>query len=123
MMSVDAVRQLGNRILDEVTHGTLDPAKRIELRLEGVQQFCLPTQQATSCALIINELLQNAVEHGYRERQEGTIAVRLDETQDSMTVEIRDDGDGLPEGFNLEESGLGLRIVFDATVRAAAAPG
>jgi two-component sensor histidine kinase len=28
-----------------------------------------------------------------------------------MTVEIQDDGDGLPSGFNLDESGLGLRIV------------
>jgi two-component sensor histidine kinase len=28
-----------------------------------------------------------------------------------MSVEIRDDGDGLPENFNLDEPGLGLRIV------------
>ena len=105
------IHEVGNRIVEEVTHGTLDPAKRIELRLEGTRQFCLPAQQATSCALIINELLQNAVEHGYRERQEGTISVRLDETEDSMTVEIVDDGAGLPEGFDLEASGLGLRIV------------
>jgi len=105
------IREVGNRILDEVTHGTLDPEKRVELRLEGAKQFCLPAQQATSCALIINELLQNAVEHGYRERREGTVSVRLEETDDSMTVEIRDDGDGLPEGFNIDASGLGLRIV------------
>jgi len=105
------IHEVGNRILDEVTHGTLDPEKNVTLRLEGAQQFRLPAQQATSCALIINELLQNAVEHGYRHRREGTISVRLDETDDSMTVEIRDDGDGLPEGFDIEESGLGLRIV------------
>ena len=28
-----------------------------------------------------------------------------------MVVEISDDGDGLPEGFDLERAGLGLRIV------------
>jgi two-component sensor histidine kinase len=28
-----------------------------------------------------------------------------------MVVEIRDDGGGLPAGFDLEKSGLGLRIV------------
>ena len=105
------IHEVGNRILREVTQGTLDPAKHIELRLEGTKNFYLPAQQATSCALIINELLQNAVEHGYRGRQAGTISVRLDETDDSMTVEIRDDGDGLPEGFNIDEAGLGLRIV------------
>jgi two-component sensor histidine kinase len=105
------IHEVGNRILDEVIHGTLDPEKRIELRLEGARQFRLPAQQATSCALIINELLQNAVEHGYRERRDGTVSVHLAETEDSMTMEIRDDGDGLPEGFDLESAGLGLRIV------------
>jgi two-component sensor histidine kinase len=109
--SVINIHEVSNRILDEVTHGTLNPEKKVELRLEGARQFLLPAQQATSCALIINELLQNAVEHGYRHRLEGTISVRLEETADSMTVEIRDDGDGLPEGFDLDESGLGLRIV------------
>jgi two-component sensor histidine kinase len=109
--SVINIHEVGNRILSEVTHGTLDPAKRVQLRLEGSKHFRLPAQQATSCALIINELLQNAVEHGYRKRRKGTISVRLDETDDSMTVEIRDDGDGLPKDFSLDESGLGLRIV------------
>ena len=105
------IHEVANRIVEEVTHGTLDPEKRITVQLEGVRQFMLPTQQATSCALIINELIQNAVEHGYADRHEGTIVVRLGETQDSMTVEIVDDGRGLPSDFNLERSGLGLRIV------------
>jgi two-component system, sensor histidine kinase PdtaS len=105
------IHEVSNRILDEVTHGTLDPEKKVALRLEGSRQFLLPAQQATSCALIINELLQNAVEHGYHSRREGTILVRLDQTEDSMVVEIRDDGDGLPDGFDLDASGLGLRIV------------
>jgi two-component sensor histidine kinase len=105
------IHEVANRIVEEVTHGTLDPDKRISVQLEGTRQFLLPTQQATSCALIINELVQNAVEHGYVDRQEGTIVVRLGETQDSMTVEIVDNGIGLPPDFNLERSGLGLRIV------------
>jgi two-component sensor histidine kinase len=109
--SVINIHEVCNRMLGEVTQGTLDPNKQIQLRLEGTKQFYLPAQQATSCALIINELLQNAVEHGYQDRAEGTIVVRLEETDDSMRVEIRDDGAGLPEQFSLENSGLGLRIV------------
>jgi two-component sensor histidine kinase len=105
------IHEVCNRMLGEVTQGTLDPNKQITLRLEGTKQFYLPAQQATSCALIINELLQNAVEHGYRDRSEGTIVVRLAETDDSMRIEICDDGAGLSEEFNLEDPGLGLRIV------------
>jgi two-component sensor histidine kinase len=105
------IHEVCNRILGEVTRGTLDPSKRIALKLEGKKLFMLPAQQATSCALIINELLQNSVEHAYADRSEGTIMVRLDETDDSMIIEIRDDGRGLPEGFDLNRGGLGLQIV------------
>lgn len=105
------IREVSNHILNEVTRGILDPEKRITLRLEGPRDFCLPAQQATSCALIINELLQNAVEHGYRDRTEGVIEVRLREDADSMSIEIQDDGRGLPDGFDLSRSGLGLQIV------------
>jgi two-component sensor histidine kinase len=105
------IHEVSTRIIEEVTNGTLDPSKDIKIKLEGVKQLNLPGEEATSCALIINELLQNAVEHGYRDRDSGTIRVRLDETDDSMLVEIRDDGAGLPEGFSIENSSLGLQIV------------
>jgi two-component sensor histidine kinase len=105
------IHEVCKRILGEVTRGTLDPAKRIALKLEGEKLFMLPAQQATSCALIINELLQNSVEHAYEDRAEGTITVRLEETADSMLIEIRDDGRGLPEGFDINRGGLGLQIV------------
>jgi two-component system, sensor histidine kinase PdtaS len=109
--SIINIHEVSNRILQEVTHGTLDSEKNITLTLEGSRQFLLPAQQATSCALIINELLQNAVEHGYEGRDEGKIVVRLLQTEDSMAVEIEDDGVGLPTNFDLQRGGLGLRIV------------
>ena len=109
--SIINIHEVSNRIVQEVTHGTLDPAKKIRLTLEGAKQFYLPAQQATSCALIINELLQNAVEHGYNQRTEGRISVRLLQTDDSMAVEIEDDGSGLPPDFDPDGGGLGLQIV------------
>ncbi|MCC7105240.1 MAG: histidine kinase N-terminal domain-containing protein [Chloroflexi bacterium] len=109
--SIINIHEVTNRMLQEVTHGTLDPEKKISLKLEGSKNFRLPAQQATSCALVINELLQNAVEHGYRDRSSGTIAVRLIDSEEGMRVEIVDDGGGLPAEFDLEKSGLGLRIV------------
>lgn len=109
--SIINIHEVTNRILQEVAHGTLDPTKRIKLNIEGVKQFLLPAQQATSCALIINELVQNAVEHGYEGLPEGTITVRLLQTDDSMALEIEDDGVGLPAGFDPRHGGLGLQIV------------
>lgn len=106
------IHEVCNRILSEVTRGILDPEKRIALNLDGPKNFSLPAQQATSCALIVNELLQNAVEHGYRDRSEGVINVRLSEDADGMRIEIEDDGRGLPDGFLVSsQGGLGLQIV------------
>ena len=67
--------------------------------------------QATSCALIVNELIQNAVDHGLEHRSEGHVVVRLLQTDDSMSIEIEDDGKGLPEGFDPARGGLGLQII------------
>jgi two-component sensor histidine kinase len=114
--SVINIHEVCFRILTEVTQGILDPEKNISLTLEG-HNYYLATQQATSCALIVNELLQNAVEHGYANRDEGTIQLTLRDTSESMFIEIRDDGEGLPPGFDLRhDSSLGLRIV-DTLVR------
>ncbi|MCC7370444.1 MAG: histidine kinase N-terminal domain-containing protein [Chloroflexi bacterium] len=109
--SIINIQEVCKRITQEFVNGTLDPMKRIELRLEGEGQFLLPAQQATSCALIVNELIQNAVDHGLEHRDQGTVVVRLLQTDDSMSIEIEDDGEGLPEDFDPARGGLGLQII------------
>ena len=106
------IHEVSNRILHEVRNGVLDSSKAISLSLEGTRSFTLPAQQATSCALIINELVQNAVEHAFDGRSAGKIVVRLAEREGSLSIEIEDDGEGLPPDFNPKaEGGLGLQIV------------
>ena len=106
------IHEVSNRILAEVRNGVLDRSRPITLSLEGTRSFSLPAQQATSCALIINELVQNAVEHAFVGVPGGSIVVRLAEHGDSMYVEIQDDGQGLPDDFDLaQQGGLGLQIV------------
>ena len=109
--SIVNIREVSQRIVTEVARSILDPEKRIHFSLEG-DDIYLPTQQATSCALIINELLQNAVEHGYATRSEGVITVRLRENADQHQVEIVDDGQGLAPDVNGHQAvSLGLQIV------------
>jgi two-component system, sensor histidine kinase PdtaS len=106
------IHEVSNRILSEVRTGVLDQSRPISLSLEGMRSFTLPAQQATSCALIINELVQNAVEHAFAGLPGGSIVVRLAEQGDSLYIEIQDDGRGLPNDFDLaRQGGLGLQIV------------
>jgi len=109
--SLISIREVTQRILSEVTQGILDPDKSIRITLDG-DDFPLPPQQATSCALVINELLQNAVEHGFEVKNEGTIQVTLRDEPDQLVIQVVDNGQGLPPGFDMERDGsLGLQIV------------
>jgi two-component sensor histidine kinase len=109
--SIIDLKEVCQRIVNEVTQGILDPEKRITISLNGESVY-LPAQQATSCALIVNELLQNAVEHGFTSRADGTITLQLEDLGSHLKVEIVDDGQGLPSEFSIAENGnLGLQIV------------
>jgi len=72
----------------------------------------LPSDLATPLALVINELVTNAVEHGLEGRA-GTVWLVADRSDgddgEELTVTIADDGVGLPETPHVE--GLGLQIV------------
>jgi two-component sensor histidine kinase/PAS domain-containing protein len=109
--SVINLREVAQRIVDQMAQSVMDPNKRIDFRLDG-QAIYLSSQQATACALVINELLLNAVEHGYEQRDVGVVNINLTDDGDWVTIQVGDDGAGLPEDFNVEEDGgLGLRIV------------
>ena len=70
--------------------------------------FVIP---ATAFALVINELVSNALEHGLAARTDGQIAIELAQDEDEVRVQVHDDGTGLREGFELaRDTGLGLRI-------------
>ncbi|MEO7586669.1 MAG: sensor histidine kinase [Arachnia sp.] len=66
---------------------------------------------ATSMAMIITELCQNAIEHGLQSSS-GEIEVRPRKVEDMLIVDVVDDGVGLPEGFDAsKQESLGLAII------------
>lgn len=71
------------------------------------------TTTASSLAVVLNELVQNAVEHGFPAGSSGgTVTVELVYTSEDLTIRVHDDGMGLPPGFDLDaEPGLGLTII------------
>ena len=71
-------------------------------------------EDATSLAMIVSEIVQNAVEHGLAAG--GTVTVEVERAEvepgvEGLTVSITDDGTGLPAGFRPVRAGLGTRIV------------
>jgi two-component sensor histidine kinase len=72
----------------------------------------LPAAAATPLVLAVTELLHNAAEHAFPEGEPGTIELVAERFGDDLVVRVRDNGRGLPEGFDPADSdGLGLQIV------------
>jgi two-component sensor histidine kinase len=106
------IREVAQRIIQETKQGVVSPEKRIRIVLDSENSLYLPARQATACALVINELLQNAVEHGYEQRTAGSVSVQLRDEGDGVCICVADDGAGLPPGFEMGQSAsLGLQIV------------
>src|SRR5262249_28560090 len=75
----------------------------------------LPAAVATPLALVLTELLQNALQHGLAHpctAPAGTLKVTVNRVPTGLTVTVGDSGVGLPEGFRLDAAtSLGLQIV------------
>lgn len=105
------VAEVTKNILDLVIQNMLEPDFNIETVLNG-QTVILPSEQASSLALVINELIQNSIEHGFVGRKEGLIGVDITTTPESYQIDIYDNGIGLPDDFSLQNTNsLGLQIV------------
>ena len=76
----------------------------------------LPSETATPLAMVLTELLQNAVEHGYPESGgetgERVITMSARRRGGRLAIVVEDSGRGLPDGFDPTTSTtLGLSIV------------
>ena len=85
---------------------------RIGLALD-IADLALPIDRAIPAALIMNELITNAVKHAFPDGRAGVVAVRLAAVDgDRLALTVRDDGVGLPAGFTLSGlRSLGLLLV------------
>jgi two-component sensor histidine kinase len=93
----------------------LRPGQQIRMRVVG-KDFSLPSSKATTLALILNELVQNAVEHGFPHRDEGWLEVRIAQDGPQIRVEVVNDGDPVPADFDIKQANsLGLQIVDSLT--------
>jgi two-component sensor histidine kinase len=72
----------------------------------------LPAELATPLVMVLTELVGNAVEHGFPGNRAGSVRVVGERSRGTLTVQVLDDGAGLPEKFSIDNSDrLGLQIV------------
>ena len=98
-------------VVDMVRQGLAGGGGAVSVEVEGTTGV-VPASTATSLALVIAELVHNAIEHGLGPRATGQVVVSMRRLPGELFLQVRDDGAGLPDDFDLGSSAhLGLAIV------------
>ncbi len=100
------VRAVVQRIVQTMTTAMSRPNQQIAIAVHG-EALQLPSRAATALCVVINELVQNSLEHGFAGRDRGRIDISLSRRPDGPLILVQDDGVGLPEEV---EPSLGLDI-------------
>ena len=122
-----SIYDLARRVADGVVSTLTQPGFKLELSVQpgDAEQVRIGSHDATMLALLFNELISNAILHGFNNRRRGKLDIRVhsdwrnDRADDTkrrssalIRIEVEDDGVGLPAGFDAHKDGnLGLNIV------------
>lgn len=93
------------------------PERPIQFEVIG-DAGLVPSDIVTPLAVVLNELLQNTVDHAFpvdafaSEGEIGLVEILLDRTEGEIRMAVRDNGIGVPAEFDSEtHQGLGLTII------------
>lgn len=109
--TVEYLRNLTANLFDSYTAATNQI--QLDLQLDNID---LNIDTAIPCGLIITELLSNAIKYAFPDDRAGTIWVEFRDLGDRLRLSVCDNGVGLPDDFDLDESeSLGLQLVTSLT--------
>ncbi len=100
------------RLVRSVLHLYPDARSRVKVVYDTDEMY-LNTDTAVPVSLIINELVSNALIHGFPDGRKGTVTVSMKQVkQNGFMIEIEDDGVGVPDpGCTPDNKTLGLNLV------------
>ena len=97
------------RYIEQVCGDVDATIAQCDIHVDALPGILLETDRAISLALMINELITNAVKHAYRGEPGGAVWVIIKRQDDAVLVSVRDEGAGLPSGFEMKKvKGLGM---------------
>lgn len=104
-----------NQFLSELMVGLTEAYRsatgRVDIHVQA-KDVRLPINEAIPCGLIINELVSNALKHGFADGRSGAIWITLEREGKQVMVQVANDGATIPEGHDLRRTGsLGLQLV------------
>lgn len=93
------IKELVPRLVD--TYGTDPDQIQLEMDIEPIK---LSLDDSVPCGLLLNEIISNALKHGFPNGKTGSIKIALKQVEDEVHLSIKDDGVGLKEGMSFESN-------------------
>lgn len=105
------IRSIAEMLVQHQKNSLILPDRHVRFEVRG-DDVRLDMAQATQVALLLNELIQNAVEHGFHHTLEGDIHVTVERSEHEVSLWVSNSGDPLPETFDpIADGHLGMQIV------------
>ncbi len=105
------IKEYISGIVDELSIPYYDKSRKIKITTT-VDNFHVSLDIAMPIGLIINELVSNCFKYAFPSAGEGTLDITLGIVNNQVTLSVRDNGIGLPEGFSLNGAGtLGFVLI------------
>lgn len=109
-IGITTVNEVAKLVTDEAATTLVPPGADYAFSVEG-ELAEVSSREATVLAILINELVANAVLHGLEGRLHGVVRVGIGIVGGQVTVRVEDDGKGFRPGFRADvDGGLGLQI-------------
>jgi GAF domain-containing protein len=104
------VDDIARKIVGVANANLRPPDKHITFQVETCP-IVIPSRAVTILALVINEMISNAIKHGMAGQRTGRVVVRGSEEGGIVTVQVLDTGAGpASESLSSEEGGEGLGL-------------
>ena len=115
------------RLCESLKHTAPAQITAIDLEADAVK---LPSDTASGIGLLVAELVTNSFKYAYPVGAHGSISVYLKRNADGWRLKVSDQGRGLPDNFDIDQSkGFGMQVVkafvrrLNATMTVSSRPG
>jgi two-component system, sensor histidine kinase PdtaS len=104
-----------NEVVDRIAKNVISSAAKPDQSIRAkitTDDLVLPSDVATTLALVINELVQNSVLHAFSDRDKGVVEISFGYNGRSVRLRVSDNGIGIAaSGIEDRKGHLGMKIV------------
>lgn len=110
-VGVTTLEEIAKRIVGVASANLIPPPLHVHFIVKP-STVAVSSQQATVLSIVLNELVSNAIEHGFTGKKNGHITIETIKDSANVILKVTDDGRGMSHDFDVEhDQGLGISLI------------